>query len=307
VPVYTSALRPARNPSLAPRGAAAGYGDERQDATRLATFVRKGYAPMIRKLRALGGLLCLAAVLTVAIILAIGHPPMAARPRDLPRALRPAAVATQTIVVLGDSVAYGAYDVVRGGWVTRLDRLLAAAYPRGHPRVRNLARKGGNTADLLVDVRRLRRGAPPALVLIAYGLNDFDERIPATVLAAHLRVALRLLRSGPRPPAVVFMGMPPITALSPARQRVERAYTDVIRHVAAAGHAGYLDEFDLWLALGDTHLHSLRHDTEHPNRFGYAFTAATVAAFLDGSYLDSRGRVRSPLPPPTCAPAVCGP
>ncbi len=270
---------------------------------------------MNRKLRALGGLLCLAAVLTVAVVVVAGRPPMAARPRAVPRALRPARparpprptpVATQTIMVLGDSVAYGAYDVVRGGWVTRLDRLLAAAYPRGHPRVRNLAHKGGSTADLLVDVRRLRRGAPPTLVLIAYGLNDFDERIPATVLAAHLRAALRLLRSGPRPPAVVFIGMPPITALSPARQRAERAYTDVIRHVAA-GHAGYLDEFDLWLALGDAHLHSLRHDTEHPNPLGYAFTAATVAAFLDGSYLDSRGRVRSPLPPPTCAPAVCGP
>lgn len=261
---------------------------------------------MTRIRRALGALLCLAAVLTVAVVVAAGHPPLAAPPRDVPRALRPAPVATQTIVVLGDSVAYGAHDVVRGGWVTRLDRLLATAYPRAHPRVRNLAHNGGNTADLIADARRLRRAPRPDLVLIAYGLNDFDERIPAPVLAAHLRAALRLLESGPRPPLVAFMGLPPITALSPARQRAERAYTDVIRHVAA-GHAGYLDAFDLWLALGDAHLHSLRYDTEHPNRFGYAFTAATVAAFLDGSYLDSRGSVRSPRPPPTCAPAVCGP
>ncbi len=262
---------------------------------------------MTRKLRALGGLLCLAAVLTAAVAVAVGHPPLAAPPRGVPHALRLVPVAPQTIVVLGDSVAYGAHDVVRGGWVTRLGRLLAAAYPRAHPRVRNLAHNGGNAADLLVDARRLRRGASPALVLIAYGLNDFDERIPATVLAARLRAALRLLEAGPRPPLVVFMGMPPITALSPARQRAERAYTDVIRHVAAAGHAGYLDAFDLWLALGDAHLHSLRYDTEHPNRFGYAFTAATVAAFLDGSYLDTQGHVRSPRTPPTCAPAVCGP
>ncbi len=262
---------------------------------------------MTRNLRALGGLLCLAAVLTVAVVVAVGHPPTAAPPRDRPRALRPAPMTTQTIVALGDSVAYGAHDVVRGGWVTRLDWLLAAAYPHAHPRVCNLAHNGGNTADLIADARRLRRAPSPNLVLIAYGLNDFDERVPATVLAAHLRAALRLLQSGPRPPLVAFMGLPPITALSPARQRAERAYTDVIRHVAAAGHAGYLDEFDLWLALGDAHLHSLRYDTEHPNRFGYAFTAATVAAFLEGSYLGSRGRVRSPRPPPTCAAGVCGP
>ncbi len=245
-------------------------------------------------------------MLAVAVVVAVGHPPLAAPPRDIPRALRLAPVATQTIVALGDSVAYGAHDVVRGGWVTRLGRLLTAAYPHGHPRLHDLAHNGGNTADLIGDVRRLRRGPHPALVMIAYGLNDFDERIPATVLAGRLRTALHLLQTWPRPPIVVFMGMPPITALSPARLRVERAYTDVIRRVAAAAHVGYLDEFDLWLALGDAHLHSLRYDTEHPNRFGYAFTAATVAAFLEGSYLDSQGRVQSPHTSPTCAASVCG-
>ena len=262
---------------------------------------------MIRRLRALGGLLCLVAVLTVAVVVAVGHPPTPARSHEVSRALRPPSAAPQTIVVLGDSVAYGAHDAVRGGWVTRLDRLLAAAYPRGHPRLRNLAHNGGNTADLIADARRLRRGSRPDLVIVAYGLNDFDEHIPDTVLTAHFRAALRLLQAGPRPPALVFMGLPPITALSPTRQRAERAYTDVIRRGAAAAHAGYLDEFDLWLALGDAHLHSLRYDTEHPNRFGYAFTAATLAAFLDGSYLDVQGRVRSPRTPPTCAASVCGP
>jgi len=261
---------------------------------------------MTRTLRVRGGLLCVAVVLSVAVVVAVGHPPMDAAPRDVPRALRPAPVATQTIVVLGDSVAYGAHDVVHGGWVTRLDQLLAVAYPRGRPRLRNLAHNGGNTADLIVDVRRLRRAPRPALVMIAYGLNDFDERIPVAILDAHMRTALRLLQTWPRPPIVTFMGMPPITALSPSCLRVERAYTDVIRRVAATAHAGYLDEFDLWLALGNAHLHSLRYDTEHPNRFGYAFTAATVAAFLEGSYLDSQGRVQSPRTPPTCAASVCG-
>jgi len=196
---------------------------------------------------------------------------------------------------------------VRGGWATRLERLLAADYPRARPGVRNLAHNGGDTADLIDDARRLQRGPRPDLIFVAYGLNDFDEHIPATILAAHLRTAMALLHAGPRPPLVAFMGMPPITALSPARQHAERAYTDVIRHVAAVERAGYLDEFDLWLALGDAHLHSLRYDTEHPNRFGYAFTAATVAAFLEGSYLDSRGHIQSPRTPPTCAAGVCNP
>jgi hypothetical protein len=104
----------------------------------------------------------------------------------------------------------------------------------------------------------------------------------------------------------VLLGLPPITALSPARLRVERTYTDVIRRVAVAARAAYLDQFDLWLALGPRYLHTLRHDTEHPNRFGYAFTAAAVAAFLEGAYLDDHGQIRPPPDPPTCFVVLCG-
>ncbi len=210
------------------------------------------------------------------------------------------------IAVVGDSVAYGAYDVVRGGWVTRLERLLAADYPKVDLRILNAAGNGGTFADLSAALRWVHRHAHPSLVIVAYGLNDFDEHIASSVLVTHLRAGLQMMRAWTPRPAVVLMGMPPITALSPARLRLERAYTDAIRHTAAAEHAGYLDEFDLWLALGPRYLHTLRHDTEHPNRFGYSFTAATVAAFLEGAYLDGQGHIHPPASPPTCSVSVCG-
>jgi lysophospholipase L1-like esterase len=210
------------------------------------------------------------------------------------------------IAVVGDSVAYGAYDTIRGGWVTRLEWMLQRDYPGARLRILNAARNGGNSGQLVEDLRHLLRRARPALIIIAYGLNDFDERVPPHVLAGHLRAGLRLLRTWLHPPAVVLLGLPPITALSPARLRVERAYTDVIRRVAVAARVGYLDQFDLWLALGSRYLHTLRHDTEHPNRFGYAFTAAAVAAFLEGAYLDDRGQIRPPPDPPTCSVVLCG-
>jgi lysophospholipase L1-like esterase len=210
------------------------------------------------------------------------------------------------IAVVGDSVAYGAYDTMRGGWVTRLEGMLHRDYPGAHLRILNAARNGGNAGQLVEDLRHLPRRGHPALIVVAYGLNDFDERVPPHVLAGHLRAGLRLLRTWPHPPAVVLLGLPPITALSPARLRVERAYTDVIRRVAVAARAGYLDQFDLWLALGPRYLHTLRHDTEHPNRFGYAFTAEAVAAFLEGAYLDDRGQIRPPPDPPTCSVVLCG-
>jgi lysophospholipase L1-like esterase len=209
------------------------------------------------------------------------------------------------IAVIGDSIAYGAYDTLRGGWVTRLERTLQRDYPGARLRILNAARNGGNSGHLVEDLRRLQRQVDPALIIIAYGLNDFDERVAPHVLAAHLRDGLRLLRTWPHPPAVVLLGLPPITALSPARLRVERAYTDVIRRVALAARAGYLDQFDLWLALGPRYLHTLRHDTEHPNHFGYAFTAEAVAAFLEGAYLDGHGHIRPPPDPPTCSVVLC--
>jgi lysophospholipase L1-like esterase len=222
------------------------------------------------------------------------------------QATRTARATPAVIVIVGDSVAYGAYDTVRGGWVTRLGWTLAASYPHARFRLVNAAGNGGNASLLVAVLRRVRR-VRPALVIIAYGLNDFDERVPAATLAAHLRAALRLLHSWPAPPAVVLLGLPPITALSPVRLRAERAYTDTIRRVAREEGAGYLDQFDLWLALGPLLMHRLRHDTEHPNAFGYAFTAAAVAAFLEGGYLDKDGHIRPPRTPPTCAATLCGP
>lgn len=210
------------------------------------------------------------------------------------------------IAVIGDSVAYGAHDSVRGGWVTRLQRLLDAAYPAARLRVANRASNGGTTGDLVRILRRRPAVLDAKLAIIAYGLNDFDERVPAASMAAHLRAALRLLSRRPHPPTVILMGMPPIVGLSSARLHAERAFTDAIRRVALETHSGYVDQFDLWLALGPALMRRLHYDTEHPNRFGYAFTAAGVAAFLEGAYLDSHGQIRRPRVPPTCASAFCG-
>lgn len=210
------------------------------------------------------------------------------------------------IVVVGDSVAWGAYDQIRGGWVTRLAGLLAADYPRRRFTVIDAAGNGGTSANLPRALRNVQRDQPD-LLIIAYGLNDFDEHIARTRMAQQVREAVQTLRRWPKPPATVIMGMPPITALSAQRLRLERGYTDELRRVALAEHAGYIDEFDLWLALGDDLMHSLRHDTEHPNSHGYAFMASVVAAVLEGAYLDASGRVDAPRTPPTCSLSLCAP
>lgn len=247
-----------------------------------------------------------AVALALAVMLVIGATGDSSASPPGSHTTRAARATHSVIVVLGDSVAYGAYDTGRGGWVTRLQRLLAAAYPAGYPRLVNRATNGGTTGDLVRILRRTPRVADADMVIVAYGLNDVDERVPPAAVADHLRTALRLLRSWPAPPVVALLGLPPITALSPARLRAERSYTDAIRRVAQTAGAGYLDQFDLWLAMGPLLMRRLRHDTEHPNALGYAFTAASVAAFLEGAYLDKDGHIRLPRTPPTCAATLCG-
>ena len=54
----------------------------------------------------------------------------------------------------------------------------------------------------------------------------------------------------PRAPVVILASMLPIAGQTAGRLAAERVYNDVIRRVAVAAHAGYLDLFDAWLGLG---------------------------------------------------------
>jgi len=219
-----------------------------------------------------------------------------------------AAIPPQTIVAIGDSITRGAWDTYTdGGWVTRLGRRLVAAYPGTPFVVRNAGVDGDTTAGLLARLVHDALAPRPQLVIIAIGTNDFDIGVPAARFATQLRTLVTRLRAGPRPPVVILSSMLPIAAQTPARLDAERAYNDVIRYTAAALHVGYLDLFDIWLALGDNLMNTLRHDTEHPNPIGYELLAGTTAAYLQAAYLDTHGRVVAPAQPPTCSPALCQP
>ena len=101
--------------------------------------------------------------------------------------------------------------------------------------------------------------------------------------------------------------MLPIAGQTPAHLAGERAYNEIIRRTAAAMHVGYLDLFDMWLALGRSYLHLLRHDAEHPNPIGYEWLAGTTATFLEAGCLDAHGRILAPSVTPTCSAVVCSP
>jgi lysophospholipase L1-like esterase len=213
-----------------------------------------------------------------------------------------------TIVAVGDSITKGDWDTaVGGGWVTRLGHKLRHHYPGTAFVVRNAGVDGDTTAGVLARLERDVLAPRPTLVIISIGTNDFDAGVPARTFAAQLHLLVGRLRAAPLAPVVVVASMLPIAGQTPAQLAAERAYNDIIRRTAAAMHVGYLDLFDMWLALGRSYLHLLRHDSEHPNPLGYAWLASTTATFLEAGYLDEQGRIVAPSVTPMCSVVLCSP
>ena len=215
---------------------------------------------------------------------------------------------TQTIVAVGDSITKGDWDTaVAGGWVTRLRDRLRGTYPGTAFVVRNAGVDGDTTTGVLSRLARDVLAPRPTLVIVSIGTNDFDVDVPPRTFAAQLHLLVGRLRAAPSAPVVVLASMLPIAGQTTARLSAERAYNDVIRRTATALHVGYLDLFDMWLALGQSYLHLLRHDSEHPNPLGYEWLAGTTATFLEAGYLDGQGRIVAPSVTPTCSVVVCSP
>ncbi len=214
---------------------------------------------------------------------------------------------SQTIVAVGDSITKGDWDTsVSGGWVTRLGAKLSEAYPHMRFVVRNAGVDGDTTAGLLARLSHDVLSYQPRLVLVSIGTNDFDDGVSPSTFELELHMTVGRLRAATNPPIVVLVSMLPIAAQLASRLVEQRRYNDIIRRTAAATGAGYLDLFDPWLALGSSYLHTLRHDTEHPNPIGYELLASTTAAFLEAGYLDGKGHIVAPAQPPTCDALVCG-
>ena len=212
----------------------------------------------------------------------------------------------QTIVAVGDSITKGDWDTaIVGGWVTRLGHKLRHHYPGTAFVVRNAGVDGDTTTGVLARLARDVLAPRPTLVIVSIGTNDFDVDVPPRTFAAELHLLIGRLRAAPSAPVVVLASMLPFAGLTRAQLAAERAYNDIIRRTATAMHVGYLDLFDMWLALGQNYLHLLRHDSEHPNPLGYAWLASTTATFLEAGYLDGQGRIVAPSLTPTCTAILC--
>ncbi|GAC1437569.1 MAG: hypothetical protein NVSMB65_11890 [Chloroflexota bacterium] len=199
----------------------------------------------------------------------------------------------QVIVAVGDSITYGLHDTRRsGGWVGRLTDSLAEDYPGTSFAIINAGVNGDTAAGVLKRLDHDVLAARPNLVIISIGTNDFDYGVPPDSFRYTLTRILKRVQAASVP--VLLVSMLPIADLPPHRLVAESAYNAIIAQVAALFGAGYLDEFDRWLALGSAELKRLRDDPEHPKPIGYSLLAGTMAAFLETQYLTPDGQI---LPP----------
>ena len=214
----------------------------------------------------------------------------------VPRVMRTSA--SQVIVAVGDSITFGLHDSQkRGGWVGRVGDQLALDVPAASLNVVNAGVNGDTAAGVLARLDRDVLARKPRLVILSIGTNDFDYGVPEADFRYTLTRVVKRIEAAGVP--VLTVSMLPIAGISPHRMAAQSAYNGTIAQVAAATGAGYLDEFDEWLALGSSELKRLRADAEHPTPVGYSLLAAGMAALLETQYLSPTGRVIVPSTRPT--------
>ena len=199
------------------------------------------------------------------------------------------------IIVFGDSIAWGAYDQEKGGWVERL-RLRLAPHDID---VYNCGVSGNRTADLLKRLEneaKARSGRENVIIMIAIGINDATFIRPLRKnevskedfeknLTQIYRKALQITKS------VIAMGLIKIddSKTRPLswdtgkelRDADAQAYERIAQQVS--GQAGIP-----FIAVRDLLKPSDLYDGLHPNSKGHNKIFKEVEGFLKkGKYLES--------------------
>lgn len=76
------------------------------------------------------------------------------------------------VCVFGDSIAWGAWDEEKGGWVERLNHHLTWGVENYENEVYNLGVSGNTTSDLIKRFKAEAKARNPDVIIFSAGLND---------------------------------------------------------------------------------------------------------------------------------------
>ena len=187
------------------------------------------------------------------------------------------------IVVFGDSIAWGSYDVERGGWVERIKQhFLQTGVNEDYVAVYNAGVSGDRTGDVLKRfdseiAARAPRWGESITIVIAIGINDAsDEEGPCTPLPTFKDQYAEIAAKALAVTSDVILLSPTNVVdgyeLNHANSQIEQ-YVQIIESIGTDKSLQYVNLFGI---LGKNDVS----DGLHPNAVGHEKIAQAVLPLL---------------------------
>lgn len=134
------------------------------------------------------------------------------------------------ICVLGDSITYGGYDPIAGGWVTLLRNYFEKKY-EGEIHTYNLGVAGDNTDGLLKRIKNELEPREPEIIVLAIGINDTqyiysknDYRVTVDEFQKNIKEIFEMAKKFTS--KIVFMGLTAVdeTKTTPTNWNKDKFY-----------------------------------------------------------------------------------
>ncbi len=199
------------------------------------------------------------------------------------------------ILVFGDSIAYGAWDIEGGGWVARLrkfiDQRIIESNQEIYHVVYNLGVDGDQSEGVLNRIENeieVRAWDDELIILIAIGTNDaivFNEtNQPVVSLEKYQKNLEAIVRKAQtKSKKVILVGLTPVdeSRMSPipwldhhnANNKTIKEFDSIMESVAKLNHVHYIPVFDSLTP-------ELLEDGDHPNSEGHEKIYLTVLDYL---------------------------
>ena len=194
----------------------------------------------------------------------------------------------------GDSITYGEYDGILGGWVDILKRYCHARYNEKDNEVNifNLGIGGETTEGLLnrIDVESTSRKSPEEnVIFLSYGANDLaikenEQVVPPEKFTANLQTAVSKAK---KTTSHIFL-----VSIIPISKRIDgiivasgklrtnenvTTYNAIIAEIASKNNIEYIDLHSIFLEDKEN---LISNDGVHPNEKGYQLISEFVKPIL---------------------------
>jgi len=199
------------------------------------------------------------------------------------------------ILIFGDSITYGAWDTIRGGWADRL-RTFCMEKELKNPEfdysVYNLGISGDNTDDLLerfeFEIKQRMKSKEKTTIIFAIGLNDSQIGNIGISSERFKKNIDKLIKfSSKFSSKTIFIGLNPIddSKTNPipwdknmfyTNEKIEE-YNDIIKSICKEKQIYFIDIFDEFNKID---YKRLLEDGLHPNSKGHQKMFEVVRDFL---------------------------